>query len=222
MSRVRTLRTRKAPEGFDKIEPVLLELEQKMKDAVNESHELKRRNQAQWPIFRIEHQQNRYIYELYYKKKVISRELYDWLVEQNYVNVQLVGKWRKAGYERLCCLKCIQPKDTNYGTTCICRVPSNQLHAKGAIECSHCGCRGCASGDAGMEKAGPGPKKAAEAPVNNGSVGRFPGSPREAPKKGPLFSAAAVRESGGKRTREEMECPPVDEDDDDVFKLADD
>ena len=129
MSRVRTLRTRKAPEGFDKIEPVLLELEQKMKDAVNESHELKRRNQAQWPIFRIEHQQNRYIYELYYKKKVISRELYDWLVEQNYVNVQLVGKWRKAGYERLCCLKCIQPKDTNYGTTCICRVPSNQLHA---------------------------------------------------------------------------------------------
>ncbi|CAD7948189.1 unnamed protein product [Amoebophrya sp. A120] len=152
MPKIRTLRTKPPPAGFEDVEGVLMELQQKMTEAVNESHEGKRRNEAQWPIFRIEHQQSRYIYELYYRQKKITKELYDWLVEEKYVNASLIAKWRKPGYERLCCLKCIQPKDSNHGTTCICRVPNHKLHNKGIIECQHCGCRGCASGDQKMTR----------------------------------------------------------------------
>ncbi|KAJ0028870.1 hypothetical protein Pint_35962 [Pistacia integerrima] len=53
---------------------------------------------------------------------------------------------KKPGYERLCCLRCMQPQDHNFQTTCVCRVPKN-LREEKVIECVHCGCRGCASGD---------------------------------------------------------------------------
>ncbi|KAF7147118.1 hypothetical protein RHSIM_Rhsim03G0078600 [Rhododendron simsii] len=52
----------------------------------------------------------------------------------------------KPGYERLCCLRCMQPRDHNFQTTCVCRVPKH-LREEKVIECVHCGCRGCASGD---------------------------------------------------------------------------
>lgn len=54
--------------------------------------------------------------------------------------------WFQAGYERLCCLRCIQPRDHNFQTTCVCRVPKH-LREEKVIECVHCGCKGCASGD---------------------------------------------------------------------------
>lgn len=37
----------------------------------------------------------------------------------------------QPGYARLCCLGCIQTRDTNHGTTCICRVPSDKLKEVG-------------------------------------------------------------------------------------------
>ena len=52
----------------------------------------------------------------------------------------------QAGYEKVCCLRCIQPKDTNFGTTCVCRVPKDRLEDGKVVECIHCGCRGCSSG----------------------------------------------------------------------------
>ena len=42
---------------------------------------------------------------------------------------------------------CIQPKNHNNQTTCICRVPKDRLEDKRKIECIHCGCGGCASCD---------------------------------------------------------------------------
>ena len=52
----------------------------------------------------------------------------------------------QPGFERLCCLRCMQTRDHNFGTTCVCRVPKHLREDK-VIECIHCGCRGCASGD---------------------------------------------------------------------------
>nr|QPO25093.1 maternal g10 protein [Callinectes arcuatus] len=149
MPKIRTLRTRAPPAGFGEIEPILEELAQKMKEAVNEDHEGKRRAEANWPIMRIHHQQSRYIFELYHKKKLISKELYNWLVTEKYADQALIAKWRKNGYERLCCLKCVQQKDHNHGSVCICRVPRADLPKGKVIECQACGCRGCASGDGG-------------------------------------------------------------------------
>lgn len=87
--------------------------------------------------------------------------------------VLLVIVAMQAGYENLCCLRCIQPRDTNFGTNCVCRVPKSKLESVSTVissawcyyvqctavssvdllflyllqgkvvECVHCGCRGC-------------------------------------------------------------------------------
>lgn len=98
-----------------------------MRDAENESHEGKRKTESLWPIMRISHARSRYIYELYYKREAISRELYDWLLKEGYADAKyvfrfynvhlclshpcsLIAKWKKTGYEKLCCLRCIQTR----------------------------------------------------------------------------------------------------------------
>lgn len=102
-----------------------------MRDAENESHEGKRKAESLWPIMRISHARSRYVYELYYKREAISRELYDWLLKEGYADAKyvlkllllllpltvlfsyfdsLVAKWKKTGYEKLCCLRCIQTR----------------------------------------------------------------------------------------------------------------
>jgi bud site selection protein 31 len=166
MPPVRTARaSRKAPpEGFDDIEDTLLEFQTKMKDAENASHEGKKKYEMTWPIFQITHQRSRYIYDLYYEKEAISKQLYDYLLKNGYADAMLIAKWKKQGYEKvscsraftqgtqtyvaqLCCTRCIQTKETNFRSTCICRVPRDQLNENQEIQCVNCGCRGCASSD---------------------------------------------------------------------------
>lgn len=106
-------------------------------------HEGKRVVESTWPIFRLHHQRSRYIYDLFWERHAISRELYEWCLAEGVADKHLIAKWRKPGYERLCCLRCIQPKDTAFGTMCICRVPKKQLAEDTIVECVHCGCRGC-------------------------------------------------------------------------------
>jgi hypothetical protein len=105
MPKIKTTRTKKAPEGFEEIEPVgmlyyscnprwsnpskiLDDYGRKMRDAENESHEGKRKSESLWPIMRISHARSRYIYELYYKREAISKELYDWLLKEKYADVK--------------------------------------------------------------------------------------------------------------------------------------
>ncbi|TGZ83341.1 cell cycle control protein cwf14 [Ascodesmis nigricans] len=142
-------RSRKPPPtGFSEIEDTLLDFANAMKDAETAPHEGKKKYEATWEIFRISHQRSRFVYELYYKKEAISRELYEWLLKAGYADRQLIAKWKKQGYEKLCCLRCIQAKETNFGATCICRVPRARLTDESAqVQCVNCGCRGCASGD---------------------------------------------------------------------------
>ena len=78
MPRIKTLRHKKYPKGWEEIEPTLNELAQQMRDAENESSEGKRKVEITWKIYQLHHQRSRYIYELFYKKKEISRELYEY------------------------------------------------------------------------------------------------------------------------------------------------
>ncbi|KAG6919737.1 hypothetical protein DXG01_001571 [Tephrocybe rancida] len=127
MPKIKTTRTKKPPEGYEDIEAILDDYAKKMRDAENETHEGKRKAESLWPIMRISHTRSRYIYELYYKREAISRELYDWLLKEGYADANLIAKWKKTGYEKLCCLRCIQTRDMNYqGSTCVCRVPKAQ------------------------------------------------------------------------------------------------
>ncbi|KAJ1841367.1 Component of the SF3b subcomplex of the U2 snRNP [Coemansia sp. RSA 2708] len=127
------------PDGWSDLEPTLDEFKQKMRDG-------KRKVESTWSVMRVHHQRSRYIYDLFYKRKAISRKLFDYCVKQGHADGKLIGKWRKQGFEKLCCLQCIQARDTNYGTACICRVPKSKLDER-EVECVHCGCRGCSSSD---------------------------------------------------------------------------
>jgi len=64
--------------------------------AENESHEGKRREQSLWPIFRLHHQRSRYIYDIYYKRNAISKELYDYCIKEKWADPNLIAKWRKV------------------------------------------------------------------------------------------------------------------------------
>ncbi|KAF4656240.1 Component of the SF3b subcomplex of the U2 snRNP [Perkinsus olseni] len=147
MPKVRTLHSKKAPEGWDEIEPTLMELDRKMRDAENEPHEDKRKTELLWPIHKLNHQRSRYVFDMYYKKKAISKELFRYCLDEGWADKQLIYKWRKPGYDQLCCMLCCQSTNHNQGTTCICRVPRSQLGEGKVVQCAHCGCRGCASGD---------------------------------------------------------------------------
>ncbi|KAI1180440.1 cell cycle control protein cwf14 [Nemania sp. FL0916] len=145
--RTHAARGKKPPAGFDDIRDDLEVFGIKMKDAQNTPTNNVPKHQAQWPIFQIAHQRTRYVYELYYEKEAISKQLYDWLLKNGYADPILIAKWKKQGYEKLCCLRCIQTKETNFQSTCICRVPKAQLKEDQDVQCVNCGCRGCASSD---------------------------------------------------------------------------
>lgn len=98
-----------------------------MKDAENASHEGKKRHEVHWPIFQISHQRmslslpennknertssnwiytgSKYIYDLYYEKEAISKQLYDWLLKNKYADAILIAKWKKQGYEKVFTLR---------------------------------------------------------------------------------------------------------------------
>lgn len=54
-------------------------------------------------------------------------ELYEYCLRENIADKNLIAKWKKPGYENVCCLRCIQKQDTNFGTNCVCRVPKTKL-----------------------------------------------------------------------------------------------
>lgn len=72
------------------------------------------------PIYRIHHQKSRYVYELFYKRKAISRgmlesvfvhttlswasplspELYEYCLDENIADRNLIAKWKKVRKEK--------------------------------------------------------------------------------------------------------------------------
>uniref|UniRef100_A0A8C6RLU5 Protein BUD31 homolog n=1 Tax=Nannospalax galili TaxID=1026970 RepID=A0A8C6RLU5_NANGA len=114
------------PDDWELIEPILDELDQKMREAETEPKEGKRKVESLWPIFRIHHQKTHYIFDLSYKR--LCRKKLG------------ITSWKKQGYQNLCCLCCIQTWDTNFGTNCICPVPKSKLQVSHIIQCIHCGC----------------------------------------------------------------------------------
>eukprot|EP01025_Chloroclados_australasicus_P052208 TRINITY_DN607_c0_g1_i1.p1 TRINITY_DN607_c0_g1~~TRINITY_DN607_c0_g1_i1.p1 ORF type:complete len:290 (+),score=47.83 TRINITY_DN607_c0_g1_i1:94-870(+) len=142
------LRGKKPPEGFELISEVLEDFEDRMKQAVNEEHEGKRRNELNWKIHRLHWEKNRFIYDLRYQRKVMSKELFEFLVREKIADGALISKWRKPGYEILCSTLAIQKSGHNFGTTSHCRVPLHQRAGQQKITPDvHTGCISCASGD---------------------------------------------------------------------------
>lgn len=55
------------PAGWDEIEDTVNAFEQKLKEAVDETHEGKRLAETQWKLHQVNHQRSRFIYEKFYK-----------------------------------------------------------------------------------------------------------------------------------------------------------
>lgn len=137
----------KPPAGFDVIEPVLEALENELRDKVKESNAGKRNTESMWPVHQISWQRTRYVYDMFYVYKRITRKVYDYCVKNKIVDAALIAKWKKPGYERLCSTYVINPANYKFNTTSICRVPlqdrsETQIHAQDPTT----GCLGCASG----------------------------------------------------------------------------
>lgn len=139
-------RRKRPPPGWPLISEQIASFSHQMRTIEAAPTESKRKVESLWPIFQLTHQRSRYIYNLYYKQKEISKELYDYCLKEKHADAALVAKWKKPGYEKLCCVLCIQNSNHNFRTTCICRVPKDKLEDNRRFECKHCGCRGCASG----------------------------------------------------------------------------
>lgn len=162
---------RHPPDGFEYIEDTLNILDNELRESkvtfiitiffilltificddieVNEPHEGLRKNESQWPIHQINWQRSRYVYDMYYTYKRISKEVYDYCIENKIIDAALIAKWKKPGYERLCSTYVINPRNYKFGTVSICRVPKQSLAPGTVIEDPMTGCRGCASGSGG-------------------------------------------------------------------------
>jgi bud site selection protein 31 len=71
----RKLKGKKPPKGWNQIEEAIEDFEQQMAEAVDEDHEGKRKTELTWKIHRLHWEKNRFIYDLMYVRKAISREL---------------------------------------------------------------------------------------------------------------------------------------------------
>ena len=137
---------KKRPEGYEYVEPTLTSLENELREALNTTHQGKRKRESTWPIHQITYQRSRYVYNMYYKYKKISKELYEYLLKQKVADADLIAKWKKPGYEKLCITFVIDQRNFPFGSTSICRVPRQNLDPGTTFQEAHTGCRGCASG----------------------------------------------------------------------------
>lgn len=124
-------------------------MDNELRERINEPHEGLRKAESQWPVHQISWQRSRYVYDMYYTYKRISREVYDYCIESKIIDAGLIAKWKKPGYERLCSTYVINPKNFKFGTVSMCRVPKFNLAPGTQIENPITGCRGCAPGSGG-------------------------------------------------------------------------
>jgi hypothetical protein len=75
MSFRRRLKHKRPPAGWDKIEDTIEDFEAQMRDVVAEGHEGERRAALSWKVHRVHWEKNRFIFDLVYVRKVMSKEL---------------------------------------------------------------------------------------------------------------------------------------------------
>ena len=143
----------KPPVGYEIIAPVMEALENELRDKVKESNAQKRKTESVWPVFQINHQRTRYIYDMFHTYNRISRKVYDYCIKNKLADGALIAKWKKPGYERLCSTYVINPQNYKFGTVSICRVPLKDRSEEQMIaQDPTTGCRGCASGKGASPK----------------------------------------------------------------------
>ena len=69
------LSSKKPPKGFEKIEPELMDLQIRLREAETDSSDNKRKNEIAWPILKLYHQISRLVFESYKNQENNQRSL---------------------------------------------------------------------------------------------------------------------------------------------------
>lgn len=138
---------KKPPIGFGYVKPTLDALESELKERNNDSIDGKTRHESLWTVHQINWQRTRYIFKLYTKYKRIDRKTYDYCLNNGYADKNLISKWKKSGYEKLCSTFVVDSRNFPFKTVSVCRVPKNERFDENKeVKCSTTGCLGCYSG----------------------------------------------------------------------------
>lgn len=129
------------PPGWALVKDVMQDFSEKMAAAVKRPSATRRKHESLWEIKSLSYQRTRYIHEMHYTLKLIDRSVFKYCARLNLIDAALSQKWRKTGYEKLCCLECADRTRTDFGKVCICRLPN----APAELQCHFCGCDGCTS-----------------------------------------------------------------------------
>ena len=141
---------KKPPATFEIIGPTLQILDNELRDCVARSHEGLRKGEAIWPVHQINWQRSRYVYDMYKIHGWITKECYQYCERMKMIDVNLIAKWKKSGYENLCSTFAINSKNYKFGTVSVCRVPRSERRGENKdIQDPNTGCLGCASGKGG-------------------------------------------------------------------------
>jgi bud site selection protein 31 len=101
-------------------------------------------------VHQINWQRTRYVHDMFYKYGKVSQAVYDYCCKNRMIDAALSAKWLEPGYENLCSLHVIDPKNHTFMTASICRVPKQNLPPGTVVSDPYSGCKGCASGSAGQ------------------------------------------------------------------------
>ena len=137
--------TRKVPTGFSKVEDRLTEFEDEMREVVLAPSGHVPKSQSTWPVLRVSRERTRYLFHAH-RDEEIDDETLQFCINQGFAESSLIDKWSTRGYESLCCVRCIDTKNSNFRTVCRCRVPHSGNSDDTFTGCSLCGCKGCSSG----------------------------------------------------------------------------
>jgi len=103
------VRRRQYPKGWYIIKPTLDEFADKMSRAEQDIRRGQRKVDSLWPLFQIRHQQSRYIYDMFYTIKMISKELFEYCLENDIADKSLIDEWKNQGHENLSCSDVFRP-----------------------------------------------------------------------------------------------------------------
>ena len=89
-------KSRMPPQGYELVKRLILELENKVGEAVTDSKKGKANMESLWPIFNdyINYQRTRLIFDMYFRQRTISEEVYNYCIEKNLVDEKLLDTFK--------------------------------------------------------------------------------------------------------------------------------
>lgn len=101
-----------------------------------------------WKIHRIHWEKNRFLFDLYYIKKLITLKKYNYMINLKVVDSHLHSLWRISGFEIICSSIALGKNQFTLKNNSVCRVPILIRLKSATIKPDNSiGCISCVSGD---------------------------------------------------------------------------